>query len=46
MSSELSPAEAARGRHAVKVVLKKRSPHLTVDIVLTDVELVFSHGES
>ena len=46
LSSELSPAEAARGRHAVKVVLKKRSPHLTVDIVLTDVELVFSHGES
>ncbi len=38
--SPLTAAQASKGKHAVKVVLRKRNPRLACDIVLTNVELV------
>ena len=45
LASDLSPADAAEGKHEVKVVLEKRNPKLSCDIVLTNVELVINYGE-
>jgi hypothetical protein len=37
---EMDPTEIEKGPHTVKVALAERNPHLSCDLVLTDVELV------
>ena len=43
---DLDPAEAAKGKHTVKVVLEHRNPRVACDVVLTNVELVVTYGAS
>ena len=44
-SYNLAREQVAKGQHKVKVVLRRRNPHIIPDITLTDVELVVRYGE-
>ena len=46
LSTTMHPDWFAKGKHRVKVVLAERNSRLAVDIILSDVELVISYGES
>ena len=44
-SYDLAREQVAKGQHKVKVVLRRRNPHIIPDMTLTDVELVVRYGE-
>ena len=44
-SYTLEPERVSKVQHKVKVVLRRRNPHIIPDMTLTDVELVVRYGE-
>ena len=44
-SYNLEAEQVSQGQHKVKVILRRRNPHIIPDLTLTDVELVVKHRE-